>query len=593
MTIARRRLAAIHWLCAFVIFGAFFLRLSVLWDGDSYYHLAVARFYAAKGPAAPIPWTRFSILGGGADKDLLFHLLLMPFAAAPDAAIGGRVALAMLNATLATIVGVLASIAIGDVGFLVPLWLWIAAPQFFARVVRVRPELLALAILLLAVLAAARRRFVLLGVLAFAFTTGYTAFQVFGAICAMWFAWSWFRARIPTAALIVAPAIGIAAGLALRPHPLANLHLWYVQNVLFFFNTSRLDVGNEIFPPALLQTLWINAAWIAAMIVLAVLAHRHRRDGADSVLPYMTIAAIVFDVLFLRMGRMSLYAFPLTTLAVLFAIGTRVPARVVAAVLAFTALGALPLNFDRQKIQFIEAGATDVSELDLFAFGSHVPPGAKVAATWSDAESYAFWAPQGRYLNVLDPIFMAIPYPRQYDAQRRLFQGGDPDIPFTVKRVLDSDYLALDWTLVSGITAQRLRDDPRLQVVYGGYNLLLRVTSPTNARFVVNWQPLPADHDPIRGFVDATSLAGSGCATLTHDELLSDVQHRDYEFVPWGPSTLWLDGRQVVDVTSARAAVIGQGERIALDLVPGRHRFIVRTCRAAGLAGFDLIERKR
>lgn len=582
MTVDRRTLALVHWLVAFIIFSSFFLHLPTLWDGDSYYHLAVARLYAQRGPAATIPWVRFSLLSNGADKDLLFHIVLMPFASAGDAAIGGRIALAAFNATLATIIGWLAFESIGALGFVLPIWLWIAAPPFFARIVRLRPELLALTILVLAIGAAAGRRYGWLAGLAFAFTLGYTAFHVFFAICVLWF----FATKRTETRLVIAPAIGIVAGLSLRPHPIANLRLWYVQNVLFFFNTARLDVGNEIFPPPLVRTLWICSGWLLAMIAIVVIAHRSSREGQrDRGFVFALVAAIVFDVLFLRIGRMSLYAFPLTTLTIVFAFGRRVSPRALGITLFASALIAAPLNFDRDKRQFIAQGSSDVQELDLFELGKRVPAGAHVAASWSDGEMYAFWAPQGRYLNVLDPIFMAIPFPAQSNAQHRLFSGADPDIPFTTKRILDSDYLAADWTLLNAPTVERLHNDPRLEVVYGGYNLLLRVTPARSARFIADWSPLTAATDPLRGFVDATRIANGGCATLAHDETSSSPAR--YEFAPWGPSTLSIDGRTIASISDARAAILGHG--VPFDLPAGHHTFIVRTCVAAGVAGFDLV----
>ena len=49
----------------------------------------------------------------------------------------------------------------------------------------------------------------------------------------------------------VRPVIaGTLIALFIRPHPIANLQLWYVQNVAFFFDKARLDVGNEILPPS-------------------------------------------------------------------------------------------------------------------------------------------------------------------------------------------------------------------------------------------------------------------------------------------------------------------------------------------------------
>src|SRR2546428_849601 len=76
----------------------------VLPDGDSYYHLAVARAYAEHGVSYRPDWARFSIMHDGfGDKEFLFHVLLMPFARLADPTRGGVAALALLGALIAAV----------------------------------------------------------------------------------------------------------------------------------------------------------------------------------------------------------------------------------------------------------------------------------------------------------------------------------------------------------------------------------------------------------------------------------------------------------------------------------------------------------
>ncbi|MEO7920088.1 MAG: hypothetical protein ABIT01_11535, partial [Thermoanaerobaculia bacterium] len=65
---------------AFFLLSFFFLSLPSIPDTDSYYHLAVAREYAAKGFVKGLSWARFSVMGTAlGDKEVLFHVLLIPF----------------------------------------------------------------------------------------------------------------------------------------------------------------------------------------------------------------------------------------------------------------------------------------------------------------------------------------------------------------------------------------------------------------------------------------------------------------------------------------------------------------------------------
>src|SRR6476661_4464936 len=79
---------------AFGLCALFYSRHPLLYAADSYYHLAVARAYAHEGVLHDLPWARFSLMHPGfGDKEFLFHVLLAPFAALPDALLGGRLAL--------------------------------------------------------------------------------------------------------------------------------------------------------------------------------------------------------------------------------------------------------------------------------------------------------------------------------------------------------------------------------------------------------------------------------------------------------------------------------------------------------------------
>ncbi len=560
---------------AFVLFSALFLRFPLLWDSDSYYHLAVARLYGTAGPFAAIPWARFSMLRMGGDKEFLFHLILIPFAKWPHAEIGGRIALAMFNAALATTVAAIAVRAVGAIGYAIPLWLWLAASPFFVRAIRLRPELLALLVILLAIPAADRRSPRSLALLAFAFTLGYTAFHVFLALCGLWWLWDWYERKRPDWTLIGAPVAGVLLGLLARPHPVENLRIWYVQNVAFFFNMRRLEVGDEILPPHLGRIALVCAAWIAGMVLLWFVRDRERpRDPAA---PLALIATAVFAILFLRFARMATYLFPLATLAILLVAGR--PRRAGRWILLGTGLVALPLAADPTLIRLLAGNVT--SEREWAAFGRAVPPGAKVAADWGSGELYAFWAPQGRYLNVLDPIFMYLPYRREFAAQWRVFHGLEPDLALTTKRTLDSDYLAFDRTSAPELLLARLRDDPRFEVVYGGYDVLLRV-KPSDS-FLTQWAPLPPQSDPYAGFVDATPLARGGCADLSHDETFASPQQ--LTFAAWGPARLTIDGRVVAETERAQVPHFGTAP---IALPAGAHHFEVRACTGGGVAGFYL-----
>jgi hypothetical protein len=529
---------------AFSAFAFLFLRMSILWDADSYYHLAVARHYAADGLFAPIPWARFSMLSSGADKELLFHILLIPFTTIVDPSTGGRIALALLNAALFAIIGNLCARAVGNAGYFVPLTIWIAAPPFFARAARLRPELLALLIILIAIPVVAKSHWRILGILAMLFTYSYTAFHVFLALCVIW------AVVLRPATRDLRPAtFGTIAALLIRPHPIVNLQLWYTQNVAFFFDKSHLDVGNEILPPS----LRIVIPCLGWLVFLALTLRKKR--SRDPIAVAALVPAVVFTLLFIGIARMSTYFFPLATIALVLLLAQRTRL-VPIAIVAGTLIG-IPLAADPTLLRILAGGR--IAEADWDSFGKHVPPNAKIAATWGDAEIYALWAPQGRYLNVLDPIFMARPHPREYAIQRAIFDGSHPDIAGAAKRDLDSDFIAFDWTAAPRDLIERAKSDPRLRVVYGGYNVLLQIV-PSNVVF---------------------TSAPQQCTTFNRIE----QGPRKLAFAPYGPGAVAID-EKVIASTKGTSAILSRA--IPITIPTGMHRVAIRTCPAGNYNGFYL-----
>ena len=496
--------AAVALITFFVSARALF-ELPSLPDTDSYYHLAVAQLYAEQGFVDKLEWARFSAMHDGfGDKDLLFHLLLIPFTRG-DAATGGRLAIALWNALIAGAITWIAIEAVGPWGALLAPLLFLTAPYFWIRTIRLRPELLSLLFFLLIAWATARRKVWTVTLLSMALTLGHTAFHVLAAMAVLWLLAT--REWKPT----IATFAGILAGILLHPHFPDNLRIWYLQNVRFLQLKNVLDVGAEIHAPRLQHLLLNNAGWwlaVAAALLLAPplirLRHLLPASGAkatqfdaaqDSVTfspprgekvpkadegwrPRATVVflstAAVFLVLQLMMERMSTYFFPFAMLAVTFACAGTVRRPVVAAILVVVAVTA-STPFALRTMRFLSERLPPDVERDYAEFAAHVPAGAKVAARWGATDAYVFFAPQGRYLNVLDPVFMAVPHPREYWAQRRMFDGSEPDIATITKNVLDSDYIAFAKWEATPLFLERVKNDPRLERVYDGYNVLLRV----------------------------------------------------------------------------------------------------------------------
>jgi hypothetical protein len=596
--------AAVFYLVAFVLL---FLSLPIIPDGDSYFHLAIGRLYADQGIVTELESARFSVMADGyGDKEFLFHLLLAPLASPT----GGRIALALLNAGIATLLTWLGMRAGGMWGLLAPLIVYVGAGSFIGRVFRLRPELLSLLILLAAIYAAARRRYVILALLSAIFALSYTAFHALLGLALIWFFYEGIVRRLWDWKLLAAVFGGVAVGLLVHPGFPSNLQVWAIQNIAFFREGQQLDIGGEILAASTRDVLMFNLGWWLSMFALLLASQRRAEAspaGREST--FFALAAAAFAVLFLLMDRMAIYFFPFATLALLFGIGKRlghtgasIDAGRFRVPTALAILFALMASLPAQRFIFQTLRTRGAAEADYIQLAQHLPAGARVAAEWGAAGHYLFWSPGSRFLNFLDPIFMARPHPERYALQRSLFAGAEPDSPLVSLAGLDSEYLAFE-RASSPTLERRLRRDPRITILHSGENLLARIDRESNQRFVLDWDvfgpgggertryPRIAGFADVEGFVDATRVVPreERCAHFTAER--QRITGSELELAAYGPTVVTVDGTTRFATQSGGGAVPGEGIRFVLE--PEARRIDVQTCRPAPgrRAGFYLIDR--
>jgi hypothetical protein len=605
---------------ALTTFALLFTWPARLFDSDAYLHLALARTIAAHGLVDHLEWARFSTLGHAyGDKELLFHLLLVPFVKLFDAELGGKLALALLCAAIAASLWELGNRAIGRFGFLIPIFVF-GSGSFMLRAIRLRPELLSLLIAVWVVWSLAERRYLLAAALSFAFALAHTAFHSLLGLALLFVAWQRWWERRWEWQLLAAVAGGIAFGLLAHPQFPRNLSVFWVQNFELFRLKDQLDVGAEFQPHTVTGLLQLDGLfWLGLIAVAGATAGQSgSSETARRMASFCWIATAAFGLLFLQMGRFATLAIPFAALAVCFgrsassaaaaanpsaqatsSIGARVklpagrslPSAVVLLTLAaLSCANALAIAFVNWRM----AGSFDPSlrrELDQLA--QQLPRGASVAANWDDAELYAFHAPHARYLNVYDPVFMAVGDPARHAVWTDVLAGSLPDVPDAVSRALESEYIALSVGSHRELE-RRLANDPRARLLHLGRHAVFRIDSHGKA-FITDWateqQPATRLAAPS-GYIDARSLLGPDhCATLVHDEIATTPRTRLVELAAWGPTRFFVDGRERMQLPAANLAQLGEGPALPLRVEPGSQRWTVRTCAHAGQAGFYLVER--
>jgi hypothetical protein len=644
------QLWAISFAIATPILAAVLARNPQLYDSDAYYHLAIARAYYEEGLIDDLRWVRFGAMADGfGDKELLFHVLLAPFAGlASDPVRGGQLALALLLAALFATIATAARPVLGDWAILLPWWLALASTELAWRWVRLRPELLSLLILLGALMAIARRRWRLVGALGAIYALSYTAFHAFLGLCVLVFLFeAWAARRRWDWGLLAYSSLGIGLGLVVHPHFPKNLDIWVLQTFHYFQQRGVLDVGTEISPNYTDVTLMVNLGWGLGLATLwlssrpraleagAVADSSADEDAASVDLRHADafgVAAVAFSILYLLMSRFSLYAIPFVTLWVLWSIRargreisawTRLPWRHARVSLALAAAVCVAVSAPEALRQWknydlrTQAGPGGARLRDREALAAALPAGARVAAPWQQTPIYMLWAPQAVYLNVLDPVFLAARDPERHRVQQRVFSGEEPDVPLAVAGPLDSGYLAYSPYAGLDLLTARLDSDPRVAIRHRlhGFNLLWQIVPGRNDAFLLDWRLLPAADAaaqppvpgpssaggaPLRpyprlpsgrgreieGYVDTRRLDGGASCVAMVGSIASSVPERwQIELAPWGPSTMWLNGELLAGIAGEPHAVLGRGVVAELDLVAGDNLLTVRTCPGKDAAG--------
>jgi hypothetical protein len=254
---------------------------------------------------------------------------------------------------------------------------------------------------------------------------------------------------------------------------------------------------------------------------------------------------------------------------------------------------------------------------DWQALGKVIPEGAKVAAPWDAAEVYVWAAPQARYLNLLDPVFMVVAHPRTYAIQRNIWNGSEPDVPLAVKTYLNSDYIAFPYRKHPRLY-RRLMADPRALLLYRGYTALFHIIPNANRQFTLNWKIFPDNgkwppqlEDFIKNGTSflkpANSLDGNylgymngkthnstdKCVNWSHVKQVKESVQVEYEISSYGGFSFWFDNDLILSNYFPAKAELGQGIRFDLELEKGRHIFSVVTCPYEEENGFYLLERSR
>lgn len=449
------------WLAAiFVVVASIQGMLPYFFDGDTGYHLAVARLTREYGILHAFPWTPFSWMADHyADKELLFHFFLVPLAGL-EPSLAAQIAGTVLGAViLATLYILLVTERVSHAGWwaILPL---AASSAFIYRFALVRPHLMSITLALLVSWSAARKRWLLLGAVSFLFPLCYTAWHLPVVLILIVETARWMSVRQVEWRSFLTVIAGLIIGIAIHPNFPANIELFWIQNVTVLFSTvwgekAGFEMGAEFEPFNFVSLVLFVLVPAAITMAAAVIAWPRRR--ADFLPLVLAMTAVGFFAVTLRTQRFIEYLVPFGVFALAVAWRPDKDRRLAPALVAGGAIWiALIARYPIELLlirddAFPPAIAADLRE--VIHENEQV-----VTCDWKFTGEMMLALPDRKFIVALDPVFFAMKDAELYRTWFETINDPLPNAAIVLREKFDARYVLcrniVDWNpLMKYLTA--------------------------------------------------------------------------------------------------------------------------------------------
>ncbi|HTP04389.1 MAG TPA: hypothetical protein VMM54_04460 [Nitrospirota bacterium] len=427
-----------------LIAGALQFNIPYPWDDDTAYHAVVGKLIREHGILHAFPWTPFSWLAEHyADKELLFHLIFVPFASlnwVTAAQIVGTLTGAALLLTLYLILRT-ENVRFSGLWALVPL---ACSVLFLFRFVLVRPHHLSIILALVVLWAAVRGRLVILAAASAIYPWAYVAFWQIPLLLLIASETARFlsgeRVRWKPAAAVIG---GIALGVALHPNAvnLLGVNWMHMVDVLFkqgWGERVGFELGGEFEPYPL--PAWVQGLLFSVLMTMTAVIYAWRNRRHDLMTLAFGLAALGFCTLTIKSARFAEYFVPFSASAM--ALTSRsikwryLPHTIIGISIAWMALVQPHILSDLSK------RPNDMPPRIETFLRQQIPVGAQVFTTDWDHTGWLMLAlPDRRFIVGLDPTFFYLKDPELYRLWYKICREAPSGSAETIRRRFGARYV--------------------------------------------------------------------------------------------------------------------------------------------------------
>jgi len=457
--------------------------IPTLFGADGYLHMRMAQFIREKGLRYNFHWARYSTFAKNfADKDLLFHILLIPFTFLPNMILAAKISACILAIFL----------------FLVFLWtlkrycltpmlapaflvMFLSSAPYLQAISQPRNMVLVIALTLLFIHFLIQKNQWALFIITILYTLSHVSspyLLVFAGLCE-WarfvnerqFAWRCLRTV----------ALGLVLGFLIHPNFPNNLLAFYLNGILvpIFALKWGLELGAEFFPLNTRDFVLDYPFIIMGVLLLIALGISQKRKIKTATAMWLAVTGFFFVFSFFSQ-RYITHGYPLMLVSLASYISDwwrsdeRLPFlrknRILGFGLATGVVLLLALVSVRTYREFRKLALVDATYNRHFEavgqwMAQNIPAGEVIFhSNWSDSQYFIGLNPQDDYFVTFDPIYMYYWDSKKYNLYRDIAFGRSQD-PYTLLR----DEFACRYGYVgknyfSGLINQ-IRPDSRFEVM--------------------------------------------------------------------------------------------------------------------------------